>query len=112
MADIAISRFAIEVVRGDDWKKYGRKLEDDGSTPEDLAGQSIEAQVRWTGGSQEVAITVTDADGGEFTLSLTETETALIPLGQVSALFVGVTDGADQTTWFRAPVNCVEGVFV
>ena len=55
------------------------------TTPLDLTGRTVRSQARRTGALvQELTVTITDAEAGEFTLGATATETAEWPLGRLA----------------------------
>lgn len=112
--DIAVLEEPLPLIRGDDdWQWFVVFFEDpDGATPLDLSSRSVTAEIRWRGGSQAVAVAVTDAAAGQVTLSLATAETALIPLGKLAAMFIAVGDGGSPEsfqTWARCPIEAKEG---
>jgi hypothetical protein len=108
--DIGVLDGALPLIRGDNpWHQPVVFYTDDGDTPLDLTGMTIEAEMRWRGGSQEVTATITNAAAGEVTLSLTGEQTQNLPFGYLVTLFVQVVDGVETVTWFRATIEVKEG---
>ena len=111
MEDIANISDAIPLVRGDTWKDVFIFFYDDadGETAHDLSGNTVEATIRWDGGSQAVTVDIVDSAGGQVKLSLAKEDTGDIPLGELSNLFVDELSGSDRQTWFRIPIDGKEG---
>ena len=108
--DIGVLDGALPLIRGDNpWHQPVVFYTDDGITTLDLTGMTIEAVMRWRGGSQDVSATITDAAAGAITLSLTGEQTQNLPFGYLVTLFVQVIDGPVTFTWFRAPIEVKEG---
>ncbi len=108
--DIGVLDGALPLIRGDNpWQQPVVFYSDDGITTLDLTGMTIEAVMRWRGGSQSVAATITDAAAGAVTLSLTGAQTHNLPFGYLVSLFVQVIDGSETFTWFRAQIEVKEG---
>jgi len=104
---------SITRVRGDDWSIAGTISAD--GTPVNLTGATITSQLRRTADSTVVAeawtVTVNSAAAGTVTLSLTDTETALITPGtyvydlQVVISGVTTTYGEGSTLVVKADVT-------
>ncbi len=108
--DIGVLDGALPLIRGDHpWQQPVVFYTDDGLTPLDMAGMTIEAVMRWRGGSQDVTATITEAAAGAVTLSLTGEQTQNLPFGYLVSLFVQVIEGAETVTWFRARIEVKEG---
>ena len=108
--DIGVLDSALPLIRGDNpWDQPVVFYTDDGSTTLDMTGMSVEAEMRWRGGSQEVTAVITDAEAGAVTLSLTGEETQNLPFGYLVSMFVQVVDGTETVTWFRATIEVKEG---
>jgi len=108
--DIGVLDGALPLIRGDNpWQQPVVFYTDDGITPLDLTGMTINAVMRWRGGSQDVSATITEAAAGAITLSLTGEQTQNLPFGYLVSLFVQVIDGPETFTWFRAPIEVKEG---
>jgi hypothetical protein len=111
MEDIAVLDTPIPLVVGDSWEWFVVLWADpERRTPYDLTGKSVEAEILWdNGGIQLVTVDVADPVAGRVTISLSASETARIPLGRVSALFLDVIDGEARATWFRAAIEGKSG---
>ena len=108
--DIGVLDGALPLIRGDNpWDQPVLFYTDDGNTALDLTGKTVEAEMRWRGGSQEVTATITEAEAGAVTLRLTAGETQNLPFGYLVSLFVQVVDGIETVTWFRAAIEVKEG---
>jgi hypothetical protein len=108
--DIGVLDGALPLIRGDNpWQQPVIFYTDDGITPLDLTGMTVEAVMRWRGGSQDVSSTITEAAAGAVTLSLTGDQTQNLPFGYLVSLFVQAIDGPETFTWFRAPIEVKEG---
>lgn len=108
--DIGVLDGALPLIRGDNpWQQPVVFYTDDGTTPLDMAGMTIEAVMRWRGGSQDVSATINGAAAGAVNLSLTGEQTQNLPFGYLVSLFVQVIDGSETFTWFRAPIEVKEG---
>ena len=109
--DIGVLDGALPLIRGDNpWEQPVVFYTDDGATPLDLTGKTVDAVMRWRGGSQTVTATVTEALAGAVTLTLTAAQTLNLPFGYLVSLFVQVIDGPDAVTWFRAAIEVKEGI--
>lgn len=108
----AVLEGALTLIRGDNpWEKPLTFYTDDGVTPLDLTGLTVEAEMRWRpNNSQMVTVTVDDAAAGEVTLSLTAAQTAALPFGRLATLFVQLIEGTRQETWLRASIEVEEGL--
>jgi len=108
--DIGVLDGALPLIRGDHpWDQPVVFYSDDGGTALDLTGKTVEAEMRWRGGSQAVTAVVTAAEAGEVMLTLTGEQTQNLPFGYLVSLFVQVTDGSEAVTWFRAAIEVKEG---
>lgn len=108
--DIGVLDGALPLIRGDNpWHQPVVFYTDDGNTALDMTGMTVEAEMRWRGGSQEVTAVITDAEAGAVTLSLTGEETQKLPFGYLVSMFVQVVDGTETVTWFRAAIEVKEG---
>ena len=108
--DIGVLVGALPLIRGDNpWDQSVVFYTDDGLTAYDLTNKTVEAQMRWRGGSQNVTSNVTDATAGAVTLMLTAAQTLNLPFGYLVSLFVQVIDGTEAITWFRAAIEVKEG---
>ena len=108
--DIGVLDGALPLIRGDNpWDQPVVFFTDDGNTALDLTGKSIEAEMRWRGGSQIVTANVTEPGAGAVTLTLTAGQTQNLPFGYLVSLFVQVVDGSETVTWFRAAIEVKEG---
>ena len=109
--DIGVLDGALPLIRGDNpWHQPCVFYTDDGETPLDMTGMTVEAVMRWRGGSQEVTAEITDASAGAVTLSLTGEETKNLPFGTLVTMFVQVVEGSETVTWFRAAIDVKEGL--
>lgn len=109
--DIGVLDGALPLIRGDNpWDQPVVFYTDDGATALDLTGKTVEAVMRWRGGSQTVAANITEAEAGAVTLTLTAAETQNLPFGYLVSLFVQVVDGLEAVTWFRAAIEVKEGI--
>lgn len=108
MAVLAIPLGAVPLVRGEAWERFLVLWADSAKTArEDLTGKTVTADLRWQGAADlAVTVDVTDAEGGLVKLSLTDEQTADLPLGQLSALYVAV----DGITAGGTPVNVLRGI--
>lgn len=110
MEDIAVLDVPIPLVVGDSWEWFVVLWADpDRRTPYDLTGKMVQADIRWSGGQQLVAVDVTDAAAGQVTISLMADDTVGIPHGRLSTLFFDILDGTVRQTWFRAPIEGKQG---
>ena len=108
--DIGVLDGALPLIRGDNpWDQPVVFYTDDGITALDLTGSTVEAQMRWRGGSQDVTTSITAPQAGEVRLTLTAEQTLNLPFGYLVSLFVQVIDGSETVTWFRAPIEVKEG---
>ena len=108
--DIGVLIGALPLIRGDNpWDQSVVFYTDDGLTALDLTNMSIEAQMRWRGGSQNVTSTITEAEAGAVSLTLTAAQTLNLPFGYLVSLFVQVVEGSEAITWFRAAIEVKEG---
>jgi hypothetical protein len=108
--DIGVLDGALPLIRGDNpWNQPVVFYTDDGNTALDLTGSTVEAQMRWRGGSQDVTASVAAPEAGAVTLTLTAEQTLNLPFGYLVSLFVQVIDGSETVTWFRAPIEVKEG---
>jgi len=108
-ADLELLDGAIPLVRGDQpWQWFVMFWDDPSETDaSDLSGATVTAEIRWPGGAAPVAVEATDPGRGQFALSLTAAETAPLPLGRLSKLYLAV----DTDTEAVVPVNVLEGLF-
>lgn len=87
------------------------KLEDSSSDPFDLTDATVESEV-WTAGKAsklvDFTVTIDDAANGEFTLSLTETQTAGLTAG-TAYYDVRITTGTSTYYWVRGIVTIQTG---
>ena len=87
------------------------QLEDSSSDPFDLTGATVESEV-WTAGKAsklvDFTVTVDDAANGEFTISLTEVQTAALSAG-TAYYDVRVTTGSSTYYWVRGLVTIETG---
>jgi len=106
--DLEIIDGAIPLVRNDQpWEWFVVFWEaPDETTPTDLTGKTIAAEIRWLAGAQPVAAEVVDAAAGVARLSLTAAETTDMPLGRLSRLYIAL--GTD--TEAVVPVDVLEGL--
>ena len=108
--DIGVLDGALPLIRGDNpWEQPVVFYSDDGITALDLTGSTVEAEMRWRGGTQEVTASLTAPASGAVTLTLTAEQTLNLPFGYLVSLFVQVVDGSETVTWFRAPIEVKEG---
>lgn len=70
-----------------------------------LTGYTLEAEIRHATGTQACAIAAIDLTLGRFRISLDETETAALPLGQVSTLRISYTSPSGFTEWDECTVR-------
>lgn len=107
-SDIEILDGAVPLVRNDQpWEWFVVFWEDTAeTTPTDITGKTVAAEIRWILGAQPVAVELTNAAAGQAKLSLTAAETAEMPLGQLCKLFIAI--GTD--TEAVVPVNVLEGL--
>jgi hypothetical protein len=109
-SDVEILDGAIPLVRHDhpwEWFVYFHESADE-TDPTDLTGKTLSAEIRWRGGSQVVAAAVHgDAIDGVARLSLTAAQTAAMPLGRLSRLFIAL----NQDTEAIVPIDVIEGRF-
>ncbi len=113
MEDLAVLDGALPLVIGDSWDWQVMIWADpERRTPYDLTDKAVMADIRWPGGDLPVTVTVTDAAAGQLTLSLEPVDTMPIPRGRISTLWLDIEDGAERTTWLRAPVEGKEGSVV
>lgn len=108
-ADLEIIDGAVPLVRNDEpWEWHVFFWEDPGEdNPTDLTGKTVSAEIRWVSGTQTVTAAVLDPPTeGHVQLSLTAAETADMPLGRLSKLFIAI--GTD--TEAVVPVNVIEGL--
>lgn len=109
--DIGVLDGALPLIRGDNpWDQPVVFYTDNGVTAFDLTGRTVEAEMRWRGGSQEVTATITDAVGGAVSLTLTAEQTQNLPFGYLVTLYVQVVSGGEAVTWFRAAIEVKEGL--
>ena len=82
-------------------------IDNGASTPVaiNLTGYTLAAQIRHAGGVKACTITAIDLTVGRFRISLTEIETAPLPLGQVSTLRISYTSASGFTEWDECPVR-------
>jgi hypothetical protein len=109
MSDLEILDGAIPLARGDEpWEWHAVFWEDVGeTTPTDLTGKTVVAEIRWSLGAEPVTTEIADAVAGLVTLSLTAEQTAAMPLGQLAKLYIAI--GTD--TEAAVPVKVVEGLY-
>ena len=108
--DIGVLDGALPLIRGDNpWDLPVVFYTDDGVTALDLTNMTVEAEMRWRGGSQDVTAILTAAEAGAVTLTLTGEQTQNLPFGYLVSLFVQVVDGSETVTWFRAAIEVKEG---
>lgn len=107
-SDIEILDGAVPLVRNDEpWEWFVLFYEDPAETqPTDLTGKTAAAEIRWSLGAQQVIAEVVDAIGGQVRLSLTAAETAEMPLGRLSKLYIAL----DADTEAVVPVDVIEGL--
>jgi hypothetical protein len=108
-ADVEILDGAVPLVRNDQpWEWFVNFSDDEaGADPTDLAGKTTAAEIRWRGGSQAVTAAIYDAAAGQVRLSLTAAQTAAMPLGRLSKLYIAL----DADTEAVVPVDVIEGLF-
>lgn len=109
-SDIELLDGAVPLVRNDQpWEWFVNFYDDAGETdPTDLTGKTTSAEIRWRGGNQTVAAAVYgDAAAGQVRLSLTAAQTAAMPLGRLSKLYIAI----NQDTEAVVPVDVIEGAF-
>jgi hypothetical protein len=99
---------ALPLVLDEAWEKFAVFWADSAKTArEDLTGKTVTADIRWQGAADlAVTVTVTDDEAGLATLSLTALQTADLPLGQLSTLYIAV----NGETWASLPVNVLRGI--
>jgi len=108
-SDLEIIDGAVPLVRNDEpWEWHVFFWEDQSeSLPTDLTGQTASAEIRWASGIQTVLAEIVDPPtGGHLKLSLAAAETADMPLGRLSKLYIAI--GTD--TEAVVPVNVIEGL--
>jgi hypothetical protein len=108
-ADLEIIDGAVPLVRNDEpWEWFVFFWEDQAeTTPTDLTGLVPSAEIRWQDGAQTVLAEIVDPPtGGQVKLSLAAAETAGMPLGRLSRLYLAI--GTD--TEAVVPVNVLEGL--
>jgi len=108
-SDIELLDGAVPLVRNDEpWEWHVFFWEDqDETTPTDLSGKTVSAGIRWSLGAQDVTAEIVDPPtGGQVRLSLTAAETADMPLGRLSRLYIAL--GTD--TEAVVPVDVIEGL--
>jgi hypothetical protein len=130
-SDIEIIDGAVPLVRNEPWEWFAVFFEDPSeTTPTDLSGDvvfvdveplrtdsgaivmtgtadTVAAEIRWEQGSQSVTVEVVDAVGGEVRLSLTAVQTAAMPLGRLSKLYIAIDAGTEAIV----PVEVIEGLY-
>lgn len=108
-ADVELLDGAVPLVRGDQpWEWFANFWDDVGeTTPSDLTGKTVAAEIRWPHGSQIVTATIYDAPMGQVRLSLLAAQTAAMPLGRLSRLYIAI----DTDTEAVVPVDVIEGLF-
>lgn len=111
MEDIAVLDTPIPLVVGDSWAWFLVLWSDpERRTPYNLTGKEVLSEiVMENGGRQVVTVAVTDPPAGRVTLSLTPDETATVPYGLLSNLFLDIIAGGNRTTWFRAGIEGKSG---
>jgi len=82
----------------------GVTVETEDGNPITTGGSQVMAEIRWIGGRQAVATRITGP--GEVRLSLAAADTADMPLGRLSKLYIAI--GTD--TEAVVPVNVIEGL--
>jgi len=108
-ADLEILDGAIPLVRNDEpWEWHIFFWEDqDESLPTDLTGKLPSAEIRWQGGVQSVTAAIEGLPtAGQVKLSLAAADTADMPLGRLSKLYIAL--GTD--TEAVVAVNVLEGL--
>jgi hypothetical protein len=100
---------AVTLVRDEPWQKtFVFYTDPDKAARENLTGKTVAAEIRWRGGgSEDVAIAMTDAINGLVTPSLTAEQTAAMPFGRLGTIYIAV----DTATRAFAPVEIQEGHF-
>jgi hypothetical protein len=96
----------LSITRGAD---FGAAVDFDNAdgSPINLTGYDVTAVIAWLGGSLALTVAVTDAAEGKAALSLTETQTLLVPQGRVSTLTITYTSAGGDTRLDRCPVEGV-----
>lgn len=107
--DLELLDGAVPLVRGDEpWEWFAVFWEDiEETTPTDLTGKTVAAEIRWILGAQAVTVDVADPASGQARLSLTAAETESLPLGQLCKLFLAIGTNTEGVV----PVNVVEGLY-
>lgn len=109
-SDVELLDGAIPLVRNDEpWEWFVVFWEDPVETVHtDLTGHTVSAEIRWSIGAQPVTTAVLDAAAGQARLSLTAAQTAAMPLGRLSKLYIAI----DADTEAVVPVDVIEGLFL
>lgn len=110
-SDIEILDGAVPLVRNDEpWEWFVLFFEDQAeTTPTDLTGRTVSAEIRWSGGVQAVTAEVADPPtSGQASLSLSAEQTTLMPLGRLSKLYIAI----DTDTEAVVPVDVQEGIIL
>lgn len=109
-ADIEILDGAVPLVRNDEpWEWLVVFWDDEGeTTPTDLTGKTVAAEIRWAGETQTVLAEIADPTSGQVVLSLAAADTTAMPLGRLAKLYIAI--GTD--TEAVVPVNVLEGIYL
>ena len=106
-ADLELLDGALPLVRFEPWTWFVMFWEDASeTTPSDLTGKAVTAEVRWAGGAETVAVSAVDAGLGRFELSLLAQQTEAMPLGRLAKLYLAV----DGDTEAVVPADVLEGL--
>jgi hypothetical protein len=108
-SDLELLDGAIPLVRNDQpWEWFVNFYDDpEAADPTDLTGHTASAQIRWRAGSQDVTAEITNPLTGQVRLSLLASQTAAMPLGRLSKLYIAI----DTDTEAVVPVDVIEGLF-
>jgi hypothetical protein len=103
---VAILTDAQMIVRGDEFD-FPMTYKDKVGVPIDITGWTVSGHFHWDGGAKDATTTVLDALGGRWKHSLTELETAALPLNQTIKLNIKTVDSLGVTKtraiiWFKA----------
>lgn len=81
-----------------------RWREPDGTTPINIAGFQLSAELRQNGEVTVLAIAVEDPVAGEFTVSWTAEQVISLPSGEIATLAIKITDAAGEVHDAHYPV--------
>lgn len=84
---------SVNAIRGDDFA-LTCVYQTAGGTPIPLAGLTITCRISDGSFTDDLTVTTTDADEGEFTISATDTESALWPVDSYVIADIQVDDGS------------------